>query len=168
MTSFERNNASHATIVFISYVPFLSTRQQFFIGISDDFEFADRCDQFWTYLLGGMFSFRVQLPRFLMLHSVFAFHGRAILAQGTCLNMARTIRFGKHEGRTFEDVRASEPQYVEFCYRQAKPSPAMKEFIDWMNANPARGPERHVRRAARRSGATPSRRAAGRPSAAPR
>lgn len=52
-----------------------------------------------------------------------------------------TIRFGRHAGHTFAEVRSGEPGYCRWVLRQERPSPALAEFARYLHdlAAPAGG-----------------------------
>eukprot|EP00746_Dinoflagellata_sp_MGD_P036338 gnl/MRDRNA2_/MRDRNA2_187166_c0_seq1.p1 gnl/MRDRNA2_/MRDRNA2_187166_c0~~gnl/MRDRNA2_/MRDRNA2_187166_c0_seq1.p1 ORF type:complete len:718 (-),score=185.94 gnl/MRDRNA2_/MRDRNA2_187166_c0_seq1:84-2006(-) len=43
--------------------------------------------------------------------------------------------FGKHQGRTFEDLRANEPGYVSWALGQQDPSGGVLQFVEYLKAN---------------------------------
>eukprot|EP00746_Dinoflagellata_sp_MGD_P136097 gnl/MRDRNA2_/MRDRNA2_70080_c0_seq1.p1 gnl/MRDRNA2_/MRDRNA2_70080_c0~~gnl/MRDRNA2_/MRDRNA2_70080_c0_seq1.p1 ORF type:complete len:761 (-),score=134.83 gnl/MRDRNA2_/MRDRNA2_70080_c0_seq1:12-2144(-) len=47
---------------------------------------------------------------------------------------ALVLTFGKHQGRTFVDVRNNEPDYVSWALRQADPSGYLKPFVDYLRS----------------------------------
>jgi hypothetical protein len=42
------------------------------------------------------------------------------------------IEFGKHQGRTYSDVAATEPDYCEWAMRQRDPTLALEHFVDYL------------------------------------
>ena len=46
------------------------------------------------------------------------------------------ITFGKHCGKTFEEVRCQEKGYCQWALRQEQPSGALKEFVQYLKSEP--------------------------------
>ena len=47
------------------------------------------------------------------------------------------LSFGKHKGRTYADMLAKEPEYCGWVQDKDSPTGPLKEFQEWLNAQPA-------------------------------
>jgi len=56
-------------------------------------------------------------------------------AQATGADVVMLV--GKHKGRTFADLKATEPEYVAWALKQEEPTEQMKAFVDYLKAENA-------------------------------
>jgi len=50
----------------------------------------------------------------------------------------RIIAFGKHEGRSFNDVWLNEPNYCEWALKKSWPQGGLRDFVEFLRQQPAR------------------------------
>jgi len=47
----------------------------------------------------------------------------------------KTLSFGKHTGKTFQEIKATDISYCNWVLKQSNTRGSMKEFQDWLKQN---------------------------------